>query len=129
MIDHGNKVSEGAEEYVWEMMDRVVDIGKYPKHLGKISVRMLYVSIRREEYELAKRMLGDRVEFRTNSNIKIALMMNEKIAGIGFPDLSGRIDVGRGLRSGNQEFHKWCHDLFSYYWDNAKTGFPRPQKL
>jgi len=125
MIDHGNEVSKGSEEYLWEMMDRPINIGEYPKHRENLSVRLLYVSIGREEYDLVKGMLGDRAEFRTNSNIKIALMMNEKIAGIGFPDLSGRIDVGRGLRSDNQEFHKWCHDLFSYYWDNAKKGFPR----
>jgi predicted transcriptional regulator len=49
--------------------------------------------------------------------------MNEKIAGIAFPDLKGKMDFNSGFTSGSIVFHKWCRDLFSFYWNRLKKQF------
>lgn len=41
--------------------------------------------------------------------------MNEKIAGITFADLKGKIDF---FTSSGVDFHRWCHDLFTFYWSS-----------
>jgi hypothetical protein len=39
--------------------------------------------------------------------------MNEKVAGVCFPDLKGKIDFNSGFRgTSDTEFHNWCRDLF-----------------
>jgi len=45
------------------------------------------------------------------------IAMNEKIAGIAFPDLKGKTDFNSGFRSDSINFHEWCRDLFSFYWN------------
>jgi hypothetical protein len=52
-----------------------------------------------------------------SDDIKIGIAMNEKIAGVVFPDTMGKIDFNGGFRSDNPLFHKWCRDLFVYYWN------------
>ena len=43
--------------------------------------------------------------------------MNEKIAGVTFPDTMGKLDFNGGFRSDNPLFHKWCQDLFVSHWN------------
>jgi hypothetical protein len=45
-----------------------------------------------------------------DENIKVGIAMNEKIAGITFADLKGKIDF---FTSSSVDFHRWCHDLFT----------------
>jgi len=60
-----------------------------------------------------------------DENIKIGIAMDEKIAGIACPDLKGKMDFNSGFTSGSIDFHKWCSDLFSCYWNRLK----RPMTL
>lgn len=39
---------------------------------------------------------------------------------VGFPDLQGRIDHSNGFVGGSPSFHKWCRNLFSFYWDKSE---------
>jgi predicted transcriptional regulator len=52
-------------------------------------------------------------------NIKAGLALNEKIAGLTFPDVTGRLDFNSGFRSSDLLFHKWCYDLFIYHRNKA----------
>jgi predicted transcriptional regulator len=76
-----------------------------------------------EEYQQIKRLLRDKLELKLvpGENIKIA--MNEKIAGIAFPDLKGKMDFNSGFTSGSIDFHKWCGGLFSFYSNRLKKPF------
>jgi predicted transcriptional regulator len=58
-----------------------------------------------------------------HENVTIGIAMNEKIAGIAFPDLKGKMDFNSGFTSGSIDFHKWCRDLFSFYWNRLKKQF------
>ena len=41
-----------------------------------------------------------------------AIAMNEKIAGLSFPDAKGRLDFNGAFTSENPLFIRWCQDLF-----------------
>jgi predicted transcriptional regulator len=52
--------------------------------------------------------------------IKVGIALNEKIAGLSFPDITGKLDFNKGFRSNNPVFRKWCEDLFVFHW--SKKG-------
>ena len=60
-----------------------------------------------------------RFNVRFLDSIDVALVQNEKRAGIAFPYLTGEIDY-RGFLVEDEEGLSWCRDLFQYYWDKAK---------
>jgi len=78
-----------------------------------VSIIIPKSSLTPEEYQQIKRLLRDKLELKLvpDENVKA---MNEKIAGIAFPDLKGKMDFNSGFTSGSIDFHKWCGDLFSY---------------
>jgi predicted transcriptional regulator len=51
------------------------------------------------------------------SDIKAGLALNEKIAGLTFPDITGKLDFNRGFRSSNPLVRKWCENLFLHHWN------------
>jgi predicted transcriptional regulator len=55
--------------------------------------------------------------------VKLGMSLNEKSAGVTFPDKDGRVDFDSGLRSSDPSFHRWCEDLFLFYWNSAKKLF------
>ncbi|PWU80184.1 MAG: hypothetical protein DLM72_13490 [Candidatus Nitrosopolaris wilkensis] len=48
------------------------------------------------------------------------------MAGMCFPDLKGKMDFNSGFTSSNIDFHKWCNDLFTFYWNRSKKTFLMP---
>lgn len=50
--------------------------------------------------------------------------MNERIAGIAFPDLKGKMDFNSGSTSGNIDFHKWCCDIMIRILYNTTVNIP-----
>jgi predicted transcriptional regulator len=58
---------------------------------------------------------------RTLSRVEEIILMTDKEAWFGFPDLNGKIDyvlfLGKDLK-----FHTWCRDLFQYRWEQAKPA-------
>lgn len=57
--------------------------------------------------------------------VDVAIAMSEKEArGVTFPTTDGRIDY-MGFGSTDESSHKWCRDLFLYYWERAKPGKPK----
>ena len=65
--------------------------------------------------------LGEGVQVGLVDRVGAGLAMNEKTAGITFPDSSGRLDFNSGFASDNPRFHKWCADLFVFHWNKAKV--------
>ena len=50
--------------------------------------------------------------------------MSEKEARFAFPTIDESMDH-TGFGSTDESAHKWCSDLFLYYWERAETGRPK----
>jgi hypothetical protein len=72
--------------------------------------------------EYTKTLLGNKLELKllADDDVKVAIAMNEKIAGIAFPDLKGKMDFNSGFTSSSIDFHKWCNNVFSFFWARSK---------
>jgi predicted transcriptional regulator len=60
---------------------------------------------------------NDTLSRRMKKNVKIALIMNEKEAGICFPNDKNEVDLSKMLYGSNSDFCEWCHDYFHYMWE------------
>lgn len=64
------------------------------------------------------------VQKRVLPRVDVVIVMTEKVAAFCLPNRSGRIDY-TGFGGNDPKFHKWCKDLFLYYWEKAKpVGSP-----
>ncbi len=128
IFTHGRDVISEAENYIWLMADQNILVA-YQEFYERIatkdlSLRVILPSfcIRYEDFEPIKSI--HELEIRAieeQGNVPVGIAMNEKIAGICFPDLKGKIDFNSGFRgTSNTEFHGWCRDLFEYYWSKSK---------
>lgn len=59
------------------------------------------------------------IQKRTLRNLQVLIVMTENYAVFCLPNHSGKIDY-TGFSGKDPKFHKWCKDLFLYYWDKAK---------
>jgi len=76
----------------------------------KSSISKIHVDKFIENNTLARRM---------KKGVKIALIINEKEAGISFPTSENEVDLGKMFYSSNPEFHEWCVDYFKQVWDSS----------
>jgi predicted transcriptional regulator len=102
-----------------EFIERIGELSLYEY---SVNVSNVLCHIAPEEHQQIKRFLRDKLELKLvpDENVKIGIAMNEKIAGIAFPDLKGKMDFNSGFTSSSIDFHKWCCDLFSFYWNGLK---------
>ena len=59
------------------------------------------------------------LERRMKKDVKIALIMNEKIAGICFPTSDNENDLSKMIYSSDPEFLEWCQDYFKHIWESS----------
>ena len=130
VLRHIEQVISSANEYIWLMADQVVITGpSIAQTIGNrdvsISVIMPKSSLMPERYQHAQTLLRDRLELKLlpDEDAKVAIAMNEKIAIITFADLKGKIDFDSGFSSSSVDFHRWCNDLFNFYWSRSKKPF------
>jgi len=133
ILRHTEQVIDSANEYVWLMADQALITG--PSIAQGVANRDLSVRImipksdhKPERYHQTKTLLGDKLELKllADEDVKVAIAMNEKIAGVTFPDLKGKMDFNSGFTGSNINFHKWCNNVFTFYWDRSKKPFPIP---
>jgi predicted transcriptional regulator len=129
------QVVSSAGDYVWLMADQALITGTtlakaVANHDPLVRIIIPKGSFNLQEYHDSKKTLGDRLVLRLlpDKDVKVAIALNEKIAGIVFPDLRGKIDFDSGFSSGssdddsgNSNFHKWCSDLFVLYWNRSNN--------
>lgn len=127
VLRHTEQVISSADEFVWLMADQALITGPYIAQgiaNRDLSVRIIMQKSTHipEQYEHTKTLLGDKLELKLlpDENVKVAIAMNEKIAGITFPDLKGKLDFDSGFTSSSIDFHRWCNDLFTSYWNRSK---------
>ena len=64
------------------------------------------------------------IERRTLKRVDAIIVMSEKEARFAFPTIDEKMDY-IGFGSTDESSHKWCSDLFLYYWGRAKRGKPK----
>jgi predicted transcriptional regulator len=120
-----------AEEYIWLMADHplggeghVTGSGKLesstvawriiiPADSSNIDWTRLRASVGTHKGRIEYHLIEDPID------IKAGIALNEKIAGLTFPDIMGKLDFNSGFRSNDSIFRKWCQDLFEYHWSKA----------
>lgn len=111
-----------AKEYVWLMTNQAILTGaSIDRSLfsGNASIRLITDQGIPQEILMGMRSsFNDKFETRVISKVNFAMAMNEKLAGICFPDLKSQIDFQSGFRGTNQEFHSWCASLYLHFWEN-----------
>jgi predicted transcriptional regulator len=122
VLRHIEQVISSAKEYIWLMADQAVITGpSINQAIGNrdvcVSIIIPKSSLTPEECQNIKSLLRDKLELKLvpDENVKIGIAMNEKIAGIAFPDLKGKMDFNSGFTSGSIDFHKWCGDQSSHF--------------
>jgi predicted transcriptional regulator len=133
VLRHIEQVISSVKEYVWLMADQaLITRPSIDQAIGNRDVSVSIIipksSLTPEQYQQTKRLLGDVLEMKLvpDENVKVGIAMNEKIAGICFPDLKGKMDFNVGFTSSSINFHKWCNDLFTFYWNRSKKPFLTP---
>ena len=120
-----------AEEYIWLMADHPIGGDEYVggKKLETSDVKWRVIIPRRTDFDetilrsppLPTKHKG-RIEYALiaeSRDIKAGIVLNEKRAGVTFPDMTGKLNFNSGFSSNDPLFHKWCFDLFNSYWNKA----------
>ena len=68
-----------------------------------------------------KFITNETLKRKMRKNVKAALVLNEKEAGIMFPRNGGEEDMTKMLYSLEPSFHEWCYDYFKYCWENSAS--------
>lgn len=59
------------------------------------------------------------LERRMSNDAKIALVLNEKEAGLSFPTDQKESDMSKMFYSSDEQFHEWCQDYFNDVWSTS----------
>ena len=123
VLDHIMQVVSKGKEYVWLISDQLMP--RWPGIASSYSssdipVRMLGAQhIDPKVIAEAKTKLSH-CEVGVLQEVKIAMAMNESLAGFCFPGTDGKIDFGAGFTGKDPLFRGWCHDLFEFYWSRSR---------
>jgi predicted transcriptional regulator len=121
VLAYVNTMIQNAEEYFWVMSYPQT----LPNTLSLVEEKMKSgASIRRIHPEAINPIPNTPIlkdPRRTLPQIDIRIIMNEKEAMCSFPLLDGKIDYTSFI-SKDPKFHKWCRDIFLYYWGKAKPA-------
>ncbi len=126
-------VSE-AREYSWLMVDKPVLVGRVDvTSLGPRDLPAKFIFDDRVSQKVfnAVKAAYPRSEIALIEDVKIALGVTEKSAGVIFPSEHGKLDFGSGFFGEDRRFHEWCGDLFEYHWARSQrahqaSSFSRP---
>jgi predicted transcriptional regulator len=131
VLAHTQQVVQCAEEYIWLMADHPLGDQEYVTKSGKlessstVTWRIIIPAGGSSSINWAelRRTVGThkgRIEYRLIEDpidIKAGMALNEKVAGVAFPNITGKLDFNTGFRSTNPVFRKWCQDLFVFHWN------------
>ncbi len=129
ILAHVQQVVQDAEEYIWLMADHTLGGQGYVTRSGKlestssVTWRVIIPDDNSIDWTRLRISVGThkgRIEYHLIEDpidIKAGMALNEKIAGVTFPDITGKLDFNSGFRSDNPVFRQWCQDLFVFHWN------------
>lgn len=130
VFDRIKMTISGAEEHSLLLVDKPILVGKkggpsspsrfprarfiFTRALGQADLASVKAAFPHSEIAVAK-------------EVKIALGVTEKSAGVIFPFTDGKLDFGNGFFGNTPNFRNWCSDLFEYCWKSSKKVYsPSP---
>jgi predicted transcriptional regulator len=122
VLSHTAQVFREAKRYVWLASDNVMDLSTLGGKAagGDVLLRIIVPTASIGAAPPLSAELRTKVEVRLVEEVNAGLALNEKTAGVAFPDGTGKIDFNSGFASGDPKFHKWCTGLFMFHWNEAK---------
>jgi len=121
-------VISNAKEYVWFMADQPILSGSsIDRSLLTKNVQTRLIAdqgMPKASLVNLRSSLKEKFETGLISKVNFAMAMNEKFAGICFPDLNGQVDFRSGFRGSDAEFHSWCTGLFLHFWEISEKTIP-----
>jgi predicted transcriptional regulator len=111
-----------ARKYVLLVSDQPIVVGNVGSsfYTRDIPVRLLgEQNIDRNIVAGIKSALS-RAEVATVEQIRVAMAINENLAGVCFPGIGGKIDFAAGFSGSDPRFLTWCKDLFEFYWNKSR---------
>jgi len=113
-----------AQEYIWILSDQIL-MSATPIIGEKVKSGVGYRVIVPEDLVLLpgyKPLIpssAPSVQKKVLPKVEVVIVMTEKVAVFCLPNQSGKIDY-TGFGGSDPKFHKWCKDLYLYYWEKAK---------
>ena len=129
ILAHVQQVVQDAEYYIWLMADHTLGGQGYVTGSGKlestssVTWRVIIPDDNSIDWTRLRKTVGThkgRIEYHLMedpNDIKAGMALNEKIAGLTFPNTMGKLDFNTGFRSSNPVFRNWCQDLFLFHWN------------
>jgi predicted transcriptional regulator len=130
LLAYTQQAVRDAEDYIWLMADHPLGGEEYVggRKLETSDVTWRIIIPYRDDLDLARLQSTlfnhkGRIEYALvgdHRDIRVGIVLNEKMAGLAFSDLAGRLDFNSGFGSSDVLFHKWCYDIFNYYWNKTR---------
>jgi predicted transcriptional regulator len=115
-----------AQEYIWLLADQILMSGvpiveERVKHGVEVRAILPENIIPPPDYKRPQldMVAARRYKGRFIGKVEAIIVMTERKAIFCLPDLSGKMDY-TGFFSDDPRFHKWCRELYLYYWDKGK---------
>lgn len=110
-----------AEEHLWVMTpQRIPSLFRVIEERHSKGVKLRFINPEQLSPTYPKYMLTERtIERRTFNNFDFGILAAEKEAMLALPFMDGTPNPS-GFFGHGPVFLKWVHDLFLYYWDQAK---------
>jgi len=128
VLDHFDKVLGESKKYIHLMADHILMNDRISGKVlegGDVALRIIVPAKALDGLSpggIPNESRG-RFELGVLEEVRVGLALNEALAGIAFPDASGKVDFNRGFRGRSPIFQRWCEDLFDHYWRAARK-FP-----
>jgi predicted transcriptional regulator len=126
VLEHIKSVISTGKEFVWLISDQPIVVGTIETSFSSrnLPVRLIVEeTIDRAIVGQVKTALS-RSEVAIFGEVRIAMAINETIAGICFPGADGKIDFSAGFVGRDLSFRTWCNDLFDFYWSKSQKIMP-----
>jgi predicted transcriptional regulator len=122
-LQEGERNIRNAQQFVWILSDDIlantIPILKH-KLKAPFDLRIILPTGKfpaESESHLPLTLSG--VQKRIIPKIDVLVVVTENFAVFCLPTVNGKIDY-TGFTGKDEKFHKWCKDLFLYYWGRAK---------
>ncbi|MCW4029584.1 MAG: DUF1724 domain-containing protein [Candidatus Bathyarchaeota archaeon] len=126
-FDLTEKVIDEAQEYIWILSNQVL-VSTLPFLEKAIRRGVKFQLILPKDFMPTPGfkplpIIPNLIERRTLSRVDSVIIVSEKKGRLAFLNKNSTMDY-MGFGSTDERGHKWCHDLFVHYWEEAKHEKP-----
>ncbi|MGM0771435.1 MAG: helix-turn-helix transcriptional regulator [Halobacteriota archaeon] len=63
--------------------------------------------------------IRSRIDFRMLNDVRLVVNITDRFSVIAFPGFDGKIDRDLAIIGHDEDFRKWCSEIFEHYWEKA----------